>query len=64
MNKGEVPVLSNETKEKLAGLLPSMTSENMGEFTKVGARLGAQIGDEIQKEHPEWVRPASKPDKR
>ena len=46
-------------KQKLEGVLPSVQSEILGGTTQVGAKLGGEIGQQIQKEHPEYCRGAA-----
>jgi hypothetical protein len=51
------PSLSPQLKEKLNAILPTLLSEIMGGCAQVGAKLGGEIGMEIEKEHPEFLKP-------
>jgi hypothetical protein len=51
----EKPVpLSPTLKKKLSDLLPAILGDVSGGSTEIGAKLGGEIGTEIQKEHPEY----------
>jgi hypothetical protein len=57
-NKGTTPppVPSDELKSKLSSVLPSLQGEILGRCTEIGAKLGGEIGEEIETEHPEYVK--------
>jgi hypothetical protein len=48
--------LSPQLAEKIRDSAVQIQSELIGGFTEVGARHGGEIGKEIGKEHPDWVR--------
>jgi hypothetical protein len=50
-----------ELQQKLASVMPSVQSEILGGGTQLGAKLGADTELEIRKEHPEYFKPAAKP---
>ena len=55
--------ISPALKQKLEKVMPSVQAEIMGGCVEVGAKLGGEIGQEIQKEHPEYCKepaPAAK----
>jgi Txe/YoeB family toxin of Txe-Axe toxin-antitoxin module len=56
-------VVPPELKTKLASVLPSLQSEILGGTTQYGAKLGAEIGMEIEKEHPEYTKAMYQKDK-
>jgi hypothetical protein len=49
------PAVSPRLQAKLSTAGVSVHSEILGGFTELGYKLGAQIGQEIAKEHPEWM---------
>ncbi|AFL89008.1 hypothetical protein Terro_2772 [Terriglobus roseus DSM 18391] len=49
--------LAQPLRDKLAANTTSIQSEIIGGCTQVGAKLGGEIGIEIGKEHPEWIKP-------
>ena len=54
--------ISDALKQKITAQFPSLQSEIMGGTTQVGAKLGGEIGAEIQQEHPEYFKqPANLP---
>jgi hypothetical protein len=59
VRKSQPRTLSNELKQKLAAQMISVQSEILGGTTQVGAKLGGEIGREIQIEHPEYFKNAS-----
>lgn len=46
--------LSPELEKKVTDTMPALMGEIVGGTTEVGGKLGADIGAEIQREHPEW----------
>jgi len=54
-NDSKTPTISPELKEKLSKENTAIISEVIGGCGQVGAKLGADIAAEIQKEHPDWV---------
>ena len=54
-NDSKRPTFSPELKEKLLKENSAILSEVIGGCSQVGAKLGADIAAEIQKEHPDWV---------
>jgi len=61
MNAKKSPSISTHLQEKLAAIQVTVQSEIIGGCTQLGAKLGGDIGQEIGKQHPEWVR-KSNPD--
>lgn len=56
---GKPVPLSPALQKKVIDLQPVLMGEIVGGCTEIGARLGGQIGAEIQKEHPEYLKPKS-----
>ena len=54
------PTLPDELKQKLAAQMVTIQSEIIGGTTQLGAKLGGDIGKEIEKEHPEYFKNVSK----
>ena len=52
-------VPSPALKEKLTSVMPSVLSETMGGCAQVGAKLGAEVGMEVERDHPEYIKPPS-----
>jgi hypothetical protein len=50
-------------KEKLTSVMPSVMGDSVGGCSQIGAKLGAEIAGEIEREHPEYIRPPAKEDK-
>lgn len=46
-------------KAKLASQGIAIQSEIMGGCAEIGAKAGGEIGQELVKEHPDWVKPAA-----
>jgi len=44
-------------KEKLTLVMPSVRRDAVGGCEEIGAKLGAEIGTEIEREHPEYMKP-------
>jgi hypothetical protein len=51
---GKPTMISVGLQAKMQQVMPAMMGEINGGSTEVGARMGMQIGAEIQKEHPEY----------
>jgi hypothetical protein len=56
VNDAKTPNISPRLKEKMSAAQISVTSEIMGEFTQLGAKVGGEVGTEIGAEHPDWVK--------
>jgi hypothetical protein len=56
--EGKTASLPDALKDKFQKNAVAIQSEIIGSTTQLGARLGGEVGQEIAKEHPEWV-PAS-----
>ena len=50
------PVLSIQLRSKLARVAPTVENEITSGFKELGAKQGEQVGEEVAKEHPEWLR--------
>jgi hypothetical protein len=61
--EGKSAELSDALTEKFKKDAVAIQSEIIGGTTQLGARLGGEVGEEIQKEHPEWVPKAPQPAK-
>ena len=55
VNASKTPNIPVQLKEKLSNVAIKMQSEILGGCTEVGAALGGEVGQEIEKEHPDWV---------
>ncbi len=55
INASKTPSFSAPLKEKLSSVAIKMQSEILGGCAQVGAALGGEVGQEIEKEHPDWV---------
>jgi hypothetical protein len=53
----KTPVPSPALKEKLTAVMPELMADVIGDCGKIGARLGALVGAEIEREHPEYMKP-------
>jgi hypothetical protein len=60
IRKSQRPNLSDELKQKLAAQMVTIQSEIIGGTTQLGAKLGGEIGKEIEIEHPEYFKNVSK----
>jgi hypothetical protein len=56
VNDKKTPTVPDALKAKLAKDGIAIQSEVIGGCTQVGARLGAEIAQQIGKEHPEWLK--------
>jgi len=52
---GQPVDLSPALKTKLNSVMPSLLADIAGQCTRIGAKLGGEIGIEIQTEHPEYL---------
>jgi hypothetical protein len=61
-DKGTAKAVSRSPalKEKLTLVTPSIRREAVSESEQIGAKLGEQIGNEIEREHPEYMKPPAK----
>ena len=50
-------------QKKLSDLMPAIMGEIIGGSAEIGAKVGAESGTEIEKEHPEYVPARPKSDK-
>ena len=57
--EGQPAKVSPDLQKKIAAEMPAIMGEIVGGTTELAARLGGQIGSEIEKEHPEYMRPKS-----
>lgn len=53
---GKPVAISPQLAEKIRTSAVDIQSEMIGAFSESGARMGGDIGREIGKEHPDWVR--------
>jgi len=60
IRKSQRPTLSDELKQKMAAQMVTIQSEIIGGTTQLGAKLGGEIGKEIELEHPEYFKNVSK----
>jgi hypothetical protein len=58
MKKGQLYTLTPELAQKLKTNSPFIQRDINKETTMIGGRLGSEVGKEIEKEHPEWIKPA------
>jgi hypothetical protein len=56
MAKGERPVLPVALQKKMDSVMPAVQRDFDIEGNRIGAKLGTDVGAEIEKEHPEWVK--------
>jgi hypothetical protein len=49
------PAISSRLQEKLNTVAVTVHSEIVGGFAELGYKLGGQVGQELAKEHPEWL---------
>lgn len=56
-NEGKPLQISDELKAKVQSTAVDIQAEIMGATTRMGAKLGGEIGTEIAKEHPDWAPP-------
>jgi hypothetical protein len=63
-NKGTTKAAtpSPALQEKLKSVMPSLLGDAMGGCAQIGAKLGEEIGSEIEREHPEYLKPATDKD--
>ncbi|HEY3627949.1 MAG TPA: hypothetical protein VGL00_16795 [Terracidiphilus sp.] len=61
LKKGEIHTLPPGLAEKLKTNSPFIQRDINTQTTIIGGRLGSEVGKEIEKEHPEWIKPAPAP---
>ena len=54
LKRGRIYTLPAELAEKLKRNSPVIQREINMKTTLIGANLGREVGEEIEKEHPEW----------
>jgi hypothetical protein len=59
--EGKPVKASAQLQQKLEAEAPAIMGEIMGGATEVAVKLGAQVGGEIAKEHPEYMRQKPQP---
>ena len=57
MKKGQLYTLPPQLADRLKTDAPFIQRDINTSTTLVGGRLGAEVGKEIEKEHPEWIKP-------
>ena len=55
--KSQVHAISPQLAEKLKTNSPFIQRDINTETSLIGGRLGSEVGKEIEKDHPEWVKP-------
>ena len=55
-NAGAPPSLPQPLKDKLRRMLPTMAGEIAASVTKAGVTLGAEVAEQVAREHPDWIR--------
>ena len=63
-NESRPTHVSPELQQKLTSIMPSIQSEILGGCVQIGAKLGAEVGQEIEKEHPDYMKPSANQGKR
>jgi len=58
-NDGKTPTLSDALKAKFAKGYIDIQSEIMGACAQLGSKRGAEIAEQLGKEHPEWIKEAA-----
>ena len=61
LKKGQVRTISAQLDEKLKTNSTFIQRDINIETSMIGGRLGSEVGKEIEKDHPEWVRTPSAP---
>jgi len=56
VNDKKTPTISDALKAKLAKDSVAIQSEIIGGCAQAGARLGGEIAQQIEKEHPDWLK--------
>jgi hypothetical protein len=57
LKKGQLYTLPQKLAEELKTNSPLIQRDINTSTSLVGARLGAEVGKEIEREHPEWIKP-------
>lgn len=52
---------SDHLKQKLTENAGKIEADVLAETTRIGARLGSAVGEEVAKEHPDWAKSAKAP---
>jgi hypothetical protein len=63
-NESRPTRVSPELQQKLTSVMPSIQSEILAGCVQIGAKLGAEVGQEIEKEHPDYMKPIANQSKR
>jgi hypothetical protein len=61
LKAARTPLLSARLQAKISNVTVAVQSEIVGGFSELGARRGGEIGQELAKEHPEWLARAAMP---
>ena len=62
VNAGRQSGLPQPLRDKLRRVLPTLAGEIAAGYARTGATLGAEVAEQVAKEHPEWLRrPAAAP---
>ena len=56
LSSDKQPVLSLQLRAKLSSVAATVEGEITSGFKQLGAKQGEEIGEEVAKEHPEWLR--------
>ena len=59
LRNGQVYTLSPQLAQKMKTNSSFIQRDINKETTIIGGRLGSEVGKEIEKEHPEWIKPAT-----
>lgn len=59
LKKSRILPLSPELDRKMKSNSPRIQHDINAETSPLGSRLSAEIGKEIEREHPDWVKPAT-----
>lgn len=57
LSAAKEPVLSIQLRSRLARVAGTVQTEIDSGFKELGAKRGEQIGQDVAKDHPEWLRP-------
>ena len=59
LRQGQIYTLSPQLAQKMKTNSSFIQRDINKETTIIGGRLGSEVGKEIEKEHPEWIKPAT-----